>query len=137
MANICYRKETCKTCPHYRLDVNELNNACFLKKDLMPICLSHYTVHSLRHSYASLMINHLPLASLSKRIGHSQISTTLNVYTHQMSNQTKIKNLKNVIHDSNNNELISALNILRQYHIITDEEYQIKINIINTLYKDF
>ncbi len=108
----------------------------WLNNILKEIGLPHCSVHSLRHSYASLMINHLPLASLSKRIGHSQISTTLNIYTHQISCQTKVKNLKNVIYDSNNDELISALNLLKQYHILNDIEYQNKKNMIETMHKN-
>ena len=40
-------------------------------------------LHGLRHTNATLMLaNHSDLASVSARLGHSQTSTTLNVYTH-------------------------------------------------------
>jgi integrase len=40
-------------------------------------------VHSLRHSYASLMIaDGTPLVVVSKRLGHAQVSTTANIYSH-------------------------------------------------------
>lgn len=41
------------------------------------------TVHSLRHTYASLMIaDEVPLVVVSKQLGHSQTSTTANIYSH-------------------------------------------------------
>jgi integrase len=40
-------------------------------------------VHSLRHSYASLEIaDGTPLVVVSRRLGHSQVSTTANIYSH-------------------------------------------------------
>ena len=40
-------------------------------------------LHSLRHSYASLMIaDGTPLVVVSKRLGHSQVSTTSDIYAH-------------------------------------------------------
>ena len=51
----------------------------FVKKnDLPPI-----TLHSLRHTNASLMIaNGIDLATVSKRLGHADTSITARVYTH-------------------------------------------------------
>ncbi len=40
-------------------------------------------VHSLRHTYASLMIaDGIPLVVVSRRLGHAQVSTTANIYAH-------------------------------------------------------
>ncbi len=40
-------------------------------------------VHSLRHTYASMMIaNGTPLVVVSRRLGHAQVSTTANIYAH-------------------------------------------------------
>lgn len=40
-------------------------------------------IHSLRHTYASLMIaSGTPLVIVSKRLGHAQVSTTSNIYSH-------------------------------------------------------
>ncbi len=40
-------------------------------------------VHSLRHTYASLMIaDGTPLIVVSRRLGHAQVSTTANIYSH-------------------------------------------------------
>ena len=40
-------------------------------------------LHSLRHTYASLMIEDgTPLVVVSRRLGHAQVSTTANIYAH-------------------------------------------------------
>ena len=40
-------------------------------------------VHSLRHTFASLMIaDGTPLVVVSRRLGHAQVSTTANIYAH-------------------------------------------------------
>ncbi len=42
-------------------------------------------VHSLRHTYASLMIaDKTPLVIVAKRMGHAQTSTTANIYAHMI-----------------------------------------------------
>lgn len=48
------------------------------------------TLHQFRHSHASLLINsNVPIAYVSKRLGHAKISTTLDVYTHTSIEQEK------------------------------------------------
>ena len=48
--------------------------------------LKHIRFHSLRHIAASIMLNHgIPLLTVSYILGHSQPSTTLNMYGHQFS----------------------------------------------------
>lgn len=45
--------------------------------------LPRVSVHSLRHTCASLMISEgVPLVVVSKQLGHAQTSTTTNIYTH-------------------------------------------------------
>ncbi|WP_099204620.1 tyrosine-type recombinase/integrase [Scatolibacter rhodanostii] len=45
--------------------------------------LPKVTVHSLRHTYASLMIaDDIPIVTVSKQLGHAQVSTTANIYAH-------------------------------------------------------
>ena len=101
----------------------------WLNKILEELNLPHITVHSLRHSYASLMINHLPLANLSKRLGHSQISTTLNIYTHQICNKEKIQSVKDILNNNTalNKEIYESLLLLKNSGIITEEEYKNKL----------
>lgn len=44
---------------------------------------AHLRFHDLRHSHASILGKAgVPLATISRRLGHSQISTTANVYSH-------------------------------------------------------
>lgn len=51
----------------------------FVKNSKLP----KVTVHSLRHTYASLMIaDGTPLVVVSRRLGHAQVSTTANIYAH-------------------------------------------------------
>ena len=45
--------------------------------------LPHINPHKFRHTMASLLIyNHADPVSVSKRLGHSQVSTTTNIYAH-------------------------------------------------------
>jgi len=45
--------------------------------------LPDITVHSLRHTNATLMIaNGVDLRTVSKRLGHAQVSTTTDIYSH-------------------------------------------------------
>lgn len=51
----------------------------FLKRHNLP----EISVHSLRHTNATLMIaSGVDLRTVSKRLGHAQMSTTANIYTH-------------------------------------------------------
>lgn len=44
--------------------------------------LPHYTVHSLRHTYITLLIDaQIPVTTVSKMVGHAKSSTTLGIYT--------------------------------------------------------
>lgn len=48
------------------------------KANLRPI-----TLHQFRHSHATLLLqNNIMINEVSKRLGHSKVSTTLNIYTH-------------------------------------------------------
>ena len=54
-----------------------------LKKHLKKINLPKIRIHDLRHSNASLMIKQgVPMKVASERLGHSKISTTMDLYTH-------------------------------------------------------
>ena len=53
-------------------------------------------IHDLRHSHASILLNDssISIAAVSKRLGHSNVSTTLSVYTHVIDNATRELNDK-------------------------------------------
>ena len=58
--------------------------AKFIKKHDFP----HVTLHSLRHTNASLMIAEgADVCTVSKRLGHANTSTTLNIYAHALKSK--------------------------------------------------
>lgn len=74
----------------------------FLEKNSLP----HITMHGLRHTHTSLLAyldtNKL---DISRRLGHSQLSTTLNIYTHMFEESDKqIANDLNVFTENLRNE---------------------------------
>ncbi len=47
--------------------------------------LKHIRFHDLRHSHVTLLINaKVPIKVISERVGHSNINTTLNIYSHAL-----------------------------------------------------
>lgn len=67
--------------------------------------LPEITLHGLRHTAASILINqHTDIATVSKRLGHSRTSVTLDIYTHAIESadraaadllETVVKEAKN------------------------------------------
>lgn len=52
--------------------------------------LKHMRFHDLRHTHATLLIaNGIDMKTVSSRLGHSNISTTMNIYTHVLSENDK------------------------------------------------
>lgn len=55
----------------------------FLDKFLKQHGLQHVSLHGLRHTFTSMLVDmDKPLAQVSKTLGHAQQSTTLNIYSH-------------------------------------------------------
>lgn len=52
--------------------------------------LKEIRFHDLRHTHATMLIaNNINIKTVSSRLGHSQVSTTLNIYTHSLSEEDK------------------------------------------------
>lgn len=48
------------------------------------------TLHQFRHSHATLLVkNNIPVTEISRRLGHSKVSTTLDIYSHTDLTQEK------------------------------------------------
>lgn len=61
------------------LEIEKYNKTHEIKKDL----IKRIRVHDLRHSHASFLINHnVNIVLISKRLGHKDTSTTLDIYSH-------------------------------------------------------
>lgn len=59
----------------------------FLKRRNLPLI----TFHQIRHTSATLLISQgVDIATVAKRLGHAQNSTTLNFYTHAMHSEDKV-----------------------------------------------
>ncbi|MGM0899406.1 MAG: tyrosine-type recombinase/integrase [Bacillota bacterium] len=51
----------------------------------------HITPHSFRHTNISLLIEaNVPIGEIQRRVGHSDINTTMNIYTHMTRNTKEI-----------------------------------------------
>lgn len=61
-----------------------------LKRYMASIGLEPITFHGLRHTYASICIGiGIDPATVSNRMGHSSVSTTLSIYTHLFARQSQ------------------------------------------------
>lgn len=51
------------------------------------VIYKHITPHSFRHTHTSLLIEAgAGVKEIKKRLGHSDINTTMNIYAHMMKN---------------------------------------------------
>ena len=72
----------------------------FLTKFSKKYDLPHINAHAFRHTMASLLyFNGMDSVSISKRLGHAQVSTTANIYAHimQEADQKNADNLSDVL----------------------------------------
>lgn len=52
--------------------------------------LKYITVHGFRHTHASLLFEAgTPMQDVKQRLGHSSITTTMNIYTHVTKSEQK------------------------------------------------
>jgi integrase len=67
-------------------DIDMENGMLHVERQLTRYSSGRLSLHSLRHGYASLLIVHgLPLMFISRQLGHSKPSMTLNVYAHEFA----------------------------------------------------
>lgn len=71
----------------------------FIKRNNLP----HITIHSLRHTNATLMINSgVPITTIAARLGHANPSTTTKIYTHAIksADAAAAETLDNIFKDN-------------------------------------
>jgi len=88
------REFVCTTADGSWLSVDQLTRAFkeFIERHELPTI----TLHGLRHTAASLLIsNGLNVRTVSSILGHSQASTTLNIYSHTF--QSSLREAANMI----------------------------------------
>ena len=102
----------CSYCNHYFVSQSNGNyfNPSRLSRQWKAFISKHkmkpIRLHDLRHTCATyLLSNNVPIATVSKKLGHSNIYTTLDVYTHSVYNDD-----------------IAASNLLNSMVIRTKEE---------------
>lgn len=72
--------------------IKDISHKAGIKKNITP--------HIIRHTFASYGIkNKMNLPSLSEILGHSNLSTTLNIYAHEISMEEKKREMKKVRFD--------------------------------------
>ena len=79
-------EESCKIIRGNNVFKNVIKKIKFLKDN----DLKHIRFHDLRHTHVTLLINSkVPIRVISERVGHSNINTTLNIYSHVLKEMDK------------------------------------------------
>lgn len=66
--------------------IENYNSTCENEKDKLP----KIALHGLRHTSATLLISqNVDVKTVSKRLGHAQTSTTINIYSHSLEKQDR------------------------------------------------
>ncbi len=103
-----------KTMKNNTMEFNDYKNEWFVFGNVFPFAetsiqvkknnycdkagLRHIRIHDFRHSCASLLINQgASITLVSKYLGHSKISTTLNTYTHLY--KSELENVTNILNN--------------------------------------
>lgn len=76
----------------------------FIKRNDLP----HITIHSLRHTNATLMINSgVPITTIAARLGHANPSTTTKIYTHAIksADAAAAETLDNIFSSNKENQI--------------------------------
>lgn len=78
--------------PNMRLfaQINKQSLNTNLKRAAKASSVKEITIHELRHSHASLLINNnVNIKALQQRLGHKNIETTLGTYSHMSPTKQK------------------------------------------------
>lgn len=116
----------------------------WLDKVLKEASIKHYTVHSLRHLYATYILDigdEETLVAVSKRLGHSRVSTTADIYSHVFSE--KDKKIANIMVDEKSEKkeiellkeklenILNCVEEMKEFNLISDAVYKKFVQIIN------
>lgn len=95
--------------------------------------LKKITVHDIRHSHATdLLSMGVPIQDVSRRLGHSDVATTLKIYTHSNMEQDKLIAQKLEVRYGNQ-YVASKLNFKIIASIIVGENYTKEEDVINAV----
>lgn len=84
----------------------------WLKKFTKKNGLNHVSPHMLRHTQASILINqNVDIVTISKRLGHSNPTTTQKIYAHEIKNSDEKANdkISEVFYAKNNEVQVKGL----------------------------
>ena len=93
--------------------INRYKKRACIKANLRPI-----TLHQFRHSHATLLLqNGIMINEVSRRLGHNNVSTTLNIYTH--TDLMQEKRVYNTLNSIRNNFFIALQsNFKKIFHLL-------------------
>ncbi|MCK8617335.1 tyrosine-type recombinase/integrase [Fructobacillus sp. M158] len=76
-------------------DVSNYGAGKVLKKAIHELDIKSVSFHALRHSHGSLLLSQgVDMKYVSNRLGHKNLSTTINIYTHLLSSQRQTEEEK-------------------------------------------
>lgn len=102
-------------------------------KFIKQFSLKKITIHDIRHSHATdLLSMGVPIQDVSKRLGHSDVSTTLKIYTHSNMEQDKLI-AKKLEEKYGNNYVSEKLNFEIIASIVTGKSYAKEEDINNAI----